>query len=403
MTHPFATAMRRATLSTRGQNLAEATRLIQEALGGRMPAASSEPAETMLALPSIRREPPFAIDPGAEIVEPAQTDAPKAGRFAGLMQGLREGPLSKGASNPLCGLTLPGMGGPSGPPPVPEGAQFTTRSFACPAGSRSYRLYVPASAAEKPLGLVVMLHGCKQNPDDFATGTAMNAVAEAHGLLVAYPHQTNAANASSCWNWFNPADQKRDAGEPAIIAGITRELMAEFGLERDAVFIAGLSAGGAMAAIMAETYPDLYAAVGIHSGLATGSASDVMSAFAAMRGQGGKTSSSRRPARSGPAVRTILFQGSADGTVHPSNADRILTAACGSAGGRQERARMTAGGRSVERTIVMDSDGAAAVESWRIEGAGHAWSGGDAKGSFTDATGPDASAEMVRFFLNEPA
>ncbi|WGF90264.1 PHB depolymerase family esterase [Marinivivus vitaminiproducens] len=302
--------------------------------------------------------------------------------------------------------SLPGMGAMARPPaePLPDGARFTTRSFACAAGSRGYKLYIPAACAEErpPLGLVVLLHGCQQNPDDFALGTGMNALAEIHGLLVAYPGQTSASNASSCWNWFNPADQRRDAGEPAILAGITREVMREFGLDREQVFVAGLSAGGAMAAILAATYPDLYAAVGVHSGLAHGSASDVVSAFAAMRGDGGAASHdirNRTKPSEWPVVRTIVFHGSADRTVHPVNAQRIVEAAGLSGDPMREHGR-SPGGRAYERTITMDAGGHSLVESWLIEGAGHAWSGGRAGGSYTDPSGPDASTAMVRFFLD---
>jgi poly(hydroxyalkanoate) depolymerase family esterase len=249
-----------------------------------------------------------------------------------------------------------------------------------------------------------MLHGCKQNPDDFAMGTGMNAVAEAHGLLVAYPGQTGADNASSCWNWFRPADQMRDAGEPSIIAGITAVIMSEFGLVRDRVFVAGLSAGGAMAAVMGETWPDLYAAVGVHSGLAFGSANDVMSAFSAMRGDLGLPSRTKPRAAAGGAspVRTIVFHGGADRTVHPSNADRIVTAASltGAEGAVRKEAGCAAGGRTYTKTIVADREGLTAVEYWLVDGAGHAWSGGHAGGSYTDPQGPDASSEMVRFFLD---
>jgi len=301
---------------------------------------------------------------------------------------------------------LPGMrvGGAKGiaPLPMPEGARFLARSFACAAGARSYKLYTPASAPDRPRGLVVMLHGCKQDPDDFAAGTSMNAVAERHGMMVAYPGQTNAANPSSCWNWFSPAHQERAAGEPAIIAGITREIVAEFGIDPRQVFVAGLSAGGAMAAVMGETYPDLYSAIGVHSGLAYRSANDVVSAFAAMRGDSSHAARApRRAARdaSRPA-RVIVFQGSADQTVHPSNGERIVVAAEASDWMRRD-VRGSMGGRSFARTVIDFPDGAPVAEHWLIDGAGHAWSGGHPAGSYTDPKGPNASAEMMRFFLNE--
>ena len=253
-------------------------------------------------------------------------------------------------------------------------------------------------------GLVVMLHGCKQDPDDFAAGTGMNAVAEAHGLLVAYPGQTGTDNASSCWNWFRPADQMRDVGEPSIIAGITEEIMSEFELDGSRVYIAGLSAGGAMAAVMGETYPDLYAAVGIHSGLAYGSANDVMSAFSAMRGEAGlptrdeATRGYRRsftdphhrfPGKRGPDGPPFQCPDGLSPRQVRADADPAVRKETGRAGG----------GRSYERTTVLERDGTPVVEYWLVEGAGHAWSGGQAAGSYTDPQGPDASREMVRFFL----
>ncbi len=280
----------------------------------------------------------------------------------------------------------------------PDGAQFLERSFTCAAGTRSYKLYVPANC-ERPRGLIVMLHGCKQDPDDFAAGTNMNVVADPYGLLVAYPQQPCSANPASCWNWFDRGHQTRDAGEPAIIAGITQALMSEFGLERPDVYVAGLSAGGAMAAVMVETYPELYAAAGIHSGIAYGAANDLMSAYTAMRGA---TASSNRceprdPHR--PRLRTIVFQGGVDHTVDPSNAARIVAAATGEIiSDTEEIFGQSAGGRSYRRTIVSDADGRALVEYWLIDGSGHAWAGGSAAGSYTDPQGPDASVEMVRFF-----
>jgi poly(hydroxyalkanoate) depolymerase family esterase len=244
-----------------------------------------------------------------------------------------------------------------------------------------------------------MLHGCTQSPEDFAAGTRMNVLAEEHRLLAVYPGQTNGDNSMACWNWFQPGDQRRDGGEPAIIAGLTRCIRDEFAIPRDRVFVAGLSAGGAMAAIMGETYPDLYAGIGIHSGLAYGSANDVLSAFSAMRGQ--PAIEPRRPAESATAPRAIVFHGSADTTVHPGNADRIVASLTGARGRalRSEHAS-AAGRRGYSKTVVERGGGVRALECWIVDGAQHAWSGGSPDGSHTDPRGPDASAAMVRFFLS---
>ena len=395
----FAAAMRQAALLTRTGEVTQATQLIRDTLAGRATSgfAGARPPEVPLPAP---QQPQLAlIDRDAESREPSDQAAPAAsqrlrkplGQVLQALRGARVWPVKPGAR--ARHIRAPAF------PPLPEGAQFLARSFACAAGSRGYKLYVPASAHGQPRGLIVMLHGCKQNPDDFAVGTNMNAVAETHGLLVAYPAQTGAANASACWNWFSPADQKRDAGEPAIIAGLTRDLIAEFALSRARIFVAGLSAGGAMAAIMGEAYPDLYCAIGIHSGLATGLASDVMTAFAAMRGDAGLASGQPRDST---ALRTIVFHGSADTMVHPANASRIVAAASVQPGQAQTRHDGTAAGRSFERSVSCARDGTPMLESWLIKGAGHAWSGGQAGGSYTDRKGPDASAQMVRFFLEGP-
>jgi len=201
---------------------------------------------------------------------------------------------------------------------VPDGARFEERTYANAAGSRTYKLFVPSGYIENPVPLVVMLHGCKQSPDDFAVGTRMNQLAEEQTFLVAYPAQSTAANPSRCWNWFKALDQERDQGEPSLIAGITREIMSDFEVEPGRVFIAGLSAGGAAAAILGTSYPELFAAVGVHSGLACGAALDMPSAFAAMRT--GARAELDRPG----AVRIIVFHGDRDMTVNSVNGDQVI-------------------------------------------------------------------------------
>jgi poly(hydroxyalkanoate) depolymerase family esterase len=239
---------------------------------------------------------------------------------------------------------------------------------------------------------LIMLHGCKQNPSDFAIGTGMNALAEAHGMLVTYPAQTQTYNPSGCWNWFNPGHQHRGIGEPAIIAGLTSQIIANYDIDVKRVFVAGLSAGGAMAVVMGETYPELFSAVGVHSGLPYKSASDVVSAFAAMRGD------LPRQASSG-SIRTIIFHGDADTTVVPLNAREIIRGRSFSI--EHTHRGVSEAGRRYTRQVFEDQNGVPVAENWLVQGAGHAWAGGNPKGSFTDEAGPDASKEMLRFFLNE--
>lgn len=280
---------------------------------------------------------------------------------------------------------------------------FITARFSNGAGVREYKVYVPVAPRGDALALVVMLHGCKQNPDDFAAGTRMNALAEEQGLIVVYPSQARSANGFQCWNWFQTRDQSRDQGEPSLIAGITREVMSKYEVDPQRVYVAGLSAGGAMAAIMAATYPDLYAAVGIHSGLPYAAASDVNSAYAAMRGDtvGGAL---EIPGDS-PALRSvpaIIFHGDADATVHPDNGDQLHAQAAPLASALSAQGivqRGSVSGRAYTTTLYRDRKGKSLLEHWVVHGAGHAWFGGSKAGSYTDPSGPDASREMVRFFL----
>ncbi|MEX1199141.1 MAG: PHB depolymerase family esterase, partial [Pseudohongiellaceae bacterium] len=281
---------------------------------------------------------------------------------------------------------------------TPEGAQFLSATHQGKNGSRAYRTYVPASTDAGVTGIVMMLHGCTQNPEDFAIGTGMNALADRDGFVVIYPEQSRGANAQTCWNWFSPGDQRRDRGEPDILAGIARKAMSEHDVPQSRTFVAGLSAGAAMAVILGQTHPDVFAAVGAHSGLPYGAAKDVASAFAAMAGQG----QGRNTNDKAEDTRTIAFHGSADSTVHPANGAAIIRDAerAGPSQTLQTTRNGNASGRAYSVALSMGQDGQSHLEHWVIDGLGHAWSGGQSGGSYTDPKGPDASAEMIRFFFN---
>jgi poly(hydroxyalkanoate) depolymerase family esterase len=266
-------------------------------------------------------------------------------------------------------------------------------SYANAAGERSYKLYVPSSHTGRAAPLMVMLHGGTQDPDDFAAGTRMNELAERHGFLVAYPEQSRRANPRGYWNWFQPKDQQRGSGEASLIAGLTAQIVDEQAIDAGRVYVAGFSAGGAMAAVMARAYPDVYAAAGVHSGLPAGAAHDIPSAFAAM--------AKGAPTHAVPPVPLIVFHGDGDPTVAHINADGLVRAVLPNARDRQ-RAVTTKGrvpgGHLYTRHVYSDRDGTPLVEHWTIHQAGHAWSGGSPHGTYTDPQGPDASGELVRFF-----
>lgn len=364
---------------TRNGRLAEASALLQQGLGGGSPKATAPPTGTGAS--SAAGTAPQSLLSRLQTRSPVGLPGQKATRASGSAA---TAAAAEGASV--------------------LGGQVRRLVHTNSAGTRSFDLYLPTDHAPG-LPLVVMLHGGTQDAKDFAAGTRMNELAEKHRFVVAYPEQSSSANSGRYWNWFRPGDQQRDAGEPAILAGITRQVIADYGVDQTRVYVAGLSAGGAMSAVMAATYPDLFAAAGVHSGLAYRSARDVPSAFAAMRNGGAP----------GPTheVPLIVFHGDRDGTVSPVNAEKLISsrvaeARNGISGGKPTpetsvRYDGRSGGYQYSRNVYRDSAGDVVAEEWTVHGAAHAWSGGSPLGSYTGERGPDASAEMVRFFAEHPA
>jgi poly(hydroxyalkanoate) depolymerase family esterase len=385
--------VREATRLTRAGQLVEATVLLQRMFRG-----ERAPDATLHTTARIDpRRAPLTIDAKVDAIE--ESDSPHLARTTSAQPPILRALLDDTRERSLLGRRGVTKRAPlSTPDIVPVGARFIEGTYSNPAGSRAYKLFIPSRYQGQPLPLVVMLHGCTQSPDDFAAGTRMNFIAEEQTCFVVYPAQCSEANQAKCWNWFRAADQQRGRGEPSLIAGITRRIMRDYSVDPRHVYVGGLSAGAAAAAIMGATYNDLYAAIGVHSGLACGAAIDLPSAFVAMRQGGGPDDRVIRG--DGPTVPTIVFHGDRDITVHPNNGDQILEQSMRTTSTEKKvhRGRIP-GGHAYTRTIHTDASGRGIFERWNIHGAGHAWSGGSPAGSYTDPRGPEATREMLRFFL----
>lgn len=296
-------------------------------------------------------------------------------------------------------------------------------TYSSAAGKRQYFVYTPASyqiGAAVPL--VMMLHGCQQTALNFAIGTRMNQLADQHNFIVAYPQQASSANIGGCWNWFLTANQQRGQGEPALIAGIVDAIQqnrAQWSIDARRVYVAGMSAGGALAAILGATYPDIFAAVGVHSGVEYGAARNQIMALQAMRlggpdplGQGQAAYTAMGDVAR--VVPTIVFHGTNDNIIAPINGDQVIqqwmeTDQLASNGAYRpdfaNPASTTTGqvtsGYSYTTFLWNDSHNATVQSYWKVSGLGHAWAGGDPAGSFTDPLGPDASAAFYAFFTQQ--
>lgn len=288
-------------------------------------------------------------------------------------------------------------------------------------GKHPYFVYTPESyQVGSTVPLVVMLHGCSQTALDFATGTAMNLLAEQYNFIVVYPQQTSNYNQGLCWNWFLPANQTRGCGEPASIVGIVQAVQqntACWTIDPTRMYIAGFSAGAAMAVILGATYPDLFAAIGVHSGLEYQAATSLSSGFKAMRNGG------PNPQQQGYAaymamsdrariVPTIVFHGMNDTTVALVNGNQTLqqwmetdqlasnnTYIVSFNHPTSVTSGQIPGGYAYVVATWKATNGSEIQTYWKIGGMGHAWSGGNPIGTYTDPRGPNASTAMYNFFM----
>jgi poly(hydroxyalkanoate) depolymerase family esterase len=276
-----------------------------------------------------------------------------------------------------------------------SGGRTVTDTFTNEAGSRRYDVYLPDGYdGAKPVPVIVMLHGCTQTAADIARGTRLNAAADARQVVIVYPEQPASAHPRTCWTWYDTVHQSRDRGEPSLIAGITRAVMSRYAVDSTRVYVAGVSAGGAMAAIVAAAYPELYAAIGVHSGVPVGAASSVVQALGVMREGPADLAALPEITVRAPA---FIAHGADDAIVHPRNGELLARQWAAALSATHESAGTNSDGVVVRR---FSRDGGVVVESWSIAGVGHAWSGGSADGTFTAPDGPDSTAALVSFLLS---
>ena len=298
---------------------------------------------------------------------------------------------------------------------TPAPGRWVSGEFTNDAGTRRWSLYVPGSwNPEGKHMLVVLLHGCTQDAADVARGTRIAEHAEKEGFLALLPEQPASANPKKCWNWYDPAHQSRGAGEPAIIAGLTEKIVADYRVDAERVHLAGISAGAAMASLVAVAYPEIYASIAMHSGLPWRAATDVAGALAVMAKGTDQTLPLGLAAAEAMGARrrsipALIIQGGSDKVVNPANADGLArqwlvmnTEAIGARTGGMAGDEVAGETNGYHWKRVVFGDGPLTVEQLVVEELGHAWSGGSKSGTFTDERGPDAMAETVAFFAAHP-
>jgi poly(hydroxyalkanoate) depolymerase family esterase len=278
-----------------------------------------------------------------------------------------------------------------------------------------HRLFLPADLRrDAPVPLLVALHGCLQSPADFATGTRFDEVGARYGAIVVYPEQSKRANASGCWNWFQTKHQTRKRGEPASILRLVAWLVRQYPIDRERIYVAGLSAGGSMAAILGEQAPNVFTGVAVAAGVALHSSDNLLTALAAMAGKrtgaDRAANSHRQEAAAGPPfppkayrrMRVAIWTGTNDATVAPSNSAELVAQFAlllGLDAASQER-EPSADGR-VETRRLRDAGGRERIRFVTVADMNHAWSGGSSQGSFTYPAGPDASTDIFEFFSSK--
>ncbi len=287
--------------------------------------------------------------------------------------------------------------------------RWIRRRYTGTAGTRLYDVYVPGGARRGRMPMVLLLHGCRQTGTDFGRDSGFAELADTAGFVLVMPRQEVQHQLQRCWRWYDAEHQQRDEGEPAILRGIVDDvpLVLPGGrIDRRRVFVAGLSAGGAMALILATTYPDVFAAAGVHSATAYRSATRGVNALGAMAARGAGPDSGA----AGRMAPVVLLHGTDDAIVRPPNADRIvdqwLASRRGAVNGPGRAAvrplastkALVVGGRRCLRTRWYTVGGRRVLEYWRVDGLGHAWSGGSARAAFIDRAGPSAAQVMWTFF-----
>lgn len=328
------------------------------------------------------------------------------------------GPTPTPTTTSTTSTTIPG--GPTttttfNPNPGTTSGVYSTKSFTNSSGTRSYGLYIPSGyKVGTPMPLVVGLHGCVGSALDFVNQSGLNSVAEVNKFIVAYPEQTSAANNLKCWNWYTTAGQQRGSGEASIIAGITQQVKQDYSVNNSRVFTLGLSAGGAMAVNMGVLYPDVFAGVGVGSGLTWKAGAGGLSGYPAMTAeQSGQQIHISQGANS-RTVPVYIFHGLQDKTVVPKNADDLAVSWIAANDLADDGSRNnsvpanpvstvfgTSSGDTFTTATYNDRNGQELIQVVKVTNMGHAWSGRSGA-AYTYPAGPDETSLMYSFLSRHP-